>query len=194
MATCLPLSMVLNAAQDRDFGLPVAHVAADEPIRGLGLLQVRLRLDDRFHLVGRFLVRERRFELALPIGIGRERVAGHGLAKCLDLNHLGGHVANRFADAILAAAPRQAAELGQLRLGVRPSDIPLHEVDPRGRHVQEHTVAELEDQVFFEAHGGCRFVVFQCDLLIADGSLLQQAHAAEAADAVVDVNHVIAFV
>ena len=144
----------LEGGANRNFGFAVAHVAADEAIRGFGLLEVRLGFENRLHLVGRFLVGERSLELALPVGIGGERVAGNGLPHRLNLDHLGSHVADRFADAILTATPRHAPELGEFRLRVRPADVALHEVDPRRGNVQEHAVAELEDQVLFLGERG----------------------------------------
>src|SRR5205814_7389721 len=50
---------------------------------------------------------------------------------------------------LLPAAPARAAELTQLRLRLAAADVLLHQVDPRRRDVQEHAVAELEDQVLF---------------------------------------------
>ena len=139
----------LERGPDGDLGLAVADVAADEPVHRLGLLQVGLHLGDGRHLVGRLLVGEGGLELGLPVGVGRERVAGDGLADGLELDHLGGHVADRLGDLLLLATPTRAAELRQLRLRLAPADVLLHQVDPRRRDVQEHAVAELEDQVLF---------------------------------------------
>ena len=136
----------LERGADGDLGLAVADVAADEPVHRLRLREVGLHLLDGRELVGRFLVRERGLELPLPVGVGRERDAGHGLPHRLELDHLGGHVADRLGDLVLLAAPRQPAELRQLRLRLLPADVLLHQIDPRRRDVEEHLVAELEDR------------------------------------------------
>ena len=132
-----------------DLGLAVAHVAAQQPVHRLRLLLVPLDLGDGAELVGRFLVRERVLELALPVAVGRQRVAGQGRADRLNLDHVGGHVAQGLADALLLALPRRAAEFRQLRLHLRAADVALHQIDARRRHVQADHVAEFEDEIFF---------------------------------------------
>lgn len=64
----------LERRPDGDLSLAVPDVAAHEPVHGDGLLHVGLDLVDRDELVGRLDVRERVLELALPRGVGAERV------------------------------------------------------------------------------------------------------------------------
>ena len=115
----------------------------------------------------------------------------------LELEHLRGHVAHGLRDALLLPPPRQPAELTQLRLGLLPADVLLHEVDARRGDVEEHAVAELEDEVLFLGRGegrGARgeIAVFQLDLFtyplpLAPHPFVQKTHPAEARDAVRDV-------
>ena len=58
-----------------DLGLAVADVAADQPVHRDRLLHVGLDLVDGGELVGGLDVREGVLELALPRGVGAERVA-----------------------------------------------------------------------------------------------------------------------
>ena len=61
----------LERGAQRDLGLAVADVAADQPVhRALGL-HVGLGLLDRLELVVGLAVRERALELELPVGVLR---------------------------------------------------------------------------------------------------------------------------
>ena len=66
----------LERRADRDLGLAVADVAADQAVHRTRGLHVLLDGLDRGQLIGRLLVREARLELALPHGVGLERVTG----------------------------------------------------------------------------------------------------------------------
>ena len=65
----------LERRPDRDLGLPVADVAADDPVHRDRLHHVGLDLVDGAELVGRLLEREGVLELALPDGVRAEGVA-----------------------------------------------------------------------------------------------------------------------
>ena len=68
----------LERGAQRDLGLAVADVAADQPVhRALGLHVLLDRLD-RVALVGRLAVREVLLELAQPVRVGLEGVAARG--------------------------------------------------------------------------------------------------------------------
>ena len=64
----------LERRPDRDLGLPVADVAADDPVHRDRLHHVGLDLVDGAELVGRLLEREGVLELALPDGVRAEGV------------------------------------------------------------------------------------------------------------------------
>ena len=118
--------------------------------------------------------REGVLELLLPVRVGRERVAGHGLARGVELEQLLGHVAHGLLDARLRLFPRRAAEAVERR--PRAAAVLLDEVE--ARHGDEQLVvarvAKLEELE---------------RLVRPDGHLLQ---ADELADAVVDVDDEIA--
>ena len=100
----------LERGAHRDFGLAVADVAAEQAIHRRRRLHVALDVGDRGRLIGRQLVLERVLELLLPVRVGAEGVAGHRLARGVELEQLLGHVAHRLLDARLGALPRRAAE------------------------------------------------------------------------------------
>ena len=60
----------LEGGPDRDLGLAVADVAADQPVHRDDLLHVPLDLIDSRKLVGRLHEAERVLELALPGRVG----------------------------------------------------------------------------------------------------------------------------
>ena len=124
-------------------------------------------------LVGRQVVLEGVLELLLPVRVGAERVAGHGLARGVELEQLLGHVAHGLLDAGLRALPRRAAEPIERRLA--GAGVLLDEVEPLDRDEQLVVagVAQLEELL----------------LAVADADLLQ---ADEDADAVVDVDDEVA--
>ena len=65
----------LERGAQRDLGLAVADVAADEAVHRLRALHVGLDVLDRLALVGRLLPGEARLELAQPLGVLGEGVA-----------------------------------------------------------------------------------------------------------------------
>ena len=131
----------------------------------------------RRQLVGRFGVRKRGVELLLPFGIGGKADARLRLAARLQIEHVAGQVDRRRASAAsfcrTQARPPILASVGRL---FAAADVLLHQLDLRGRHVDLRAAVELELQVLF----GLAF-------------FLQQLQAAIAADAVRQVDHVIAF-
>ena len=100
----------LERRAHRDFGLAVADVAAEQAVHRRRRLHVALDVGDGVLLVGRQLVLERVVELLLPVRVGAERVARHGLARGVELEQLLGHVAHRLLDARLGFLPGRAAE------------------------------------------------------------------------------------
>jgi len=75
----------LECRAHRDLGLAVAHVAAEEPVHGRRELHVVFDVGDRRLLVGGQLVFEGVLELALPVRVGAEGVARHGLPRRVEL-------------------------------------------------------------------------------------------------------------
>ena len=105
----LAVARRLDRGAQRDLGLAVADVAADQPVhRALGL-HVGDHGLDRVALVGRLAVGERRLELAQLLGVLRERVAAAALALGVEVEQLAGE--------LLRGAPGA-------RLDRRPSALP----------------------------------------------------------------------
>ena len=169
----------LEGRPDRDLGLAVADVAADEPVHRYRLFHVRLDIFDRGQLVRRLGVGERVLQLALPRGVGPERVPPRVLAGRVELDQLGRDLPYRLARPSLGLLPVGAAHLVQG--GALPADVAGQLVQGIGRG--EQPVARLaplawrvlDDQVF--AIGA------------VDGAL---DHLHVAADAVLFVHHVVA--
>ena len=98
----------------RDLGLAVADVAADQPVhRPLGLHVLLDRLD-RLELVGRLAVRERLLERELPLAVGRERVAAARPALGVEVEQLAGQLPGSASGASLDPLPALGAERGEL--------------------------------------------------------------------------------
>ena len=126
-------------------------------------------------LIGRQVPLEGVFELLLPVRVGAEGVAGHRLARGVELEQLLRHVAHRLLDLGLRLLPRRAAQAIEGRLGA--AGVLLDEIEPLDRDEQLvlAVIAELEELLH--------------DVAVADGDLLQ---ADELADAVIDVDDEIA--
>ena len=75
ISTCLPSLGGLEGGAQRDLGLAVADVAADQPVHRPRGFHVGLDQLDRLALVGGLGVGEALLELALPVGVGLEGVA-----------------------------------------------------------------------------------------------------------------------
>ena len=112
----------LERRPQRDLGLAVADVAADQPVHRPRRLHVGLDELDRVALVGGLGERERVLELALPVGIGRERVALAALALRVQVEQLAGELLGRAPGPGLDRVPAVAAELGQRRMRAAGAD------------------------------------------------------------------------
>ena len=98
-----------------DFRLAVADVAAQQAIHRQRGFHVALHVFDGALLVRGFLKFEGILELALPVGVGRKRVARRGLALGVEREELFRHIVDGFAHARLARFPdggAQPVELG----------------------------------------------------------------------------------
>ena len=169
----------LERRPDRDLGLAVADVAADQPVHRDGPPHVGLDLLDRGQLVGGLVEREGVLELALPRGVGPERVALGGLARGVELDQLGGDLADRLAGAALALGPVGAAE--PVEAGLLAADVAGDLVEAVGRH--EEPVGRPA------ALGGA---VLEDEVLAGGALHLALPHLHEAADAVLLVDDVVA--
>ena len=107
----------------RDLGLAVADVSADQAVhRALGL-HVGLDRLDRLELVGRLAERERALEGELPLAVGRELVPGSRAALGVEVEQLAGELLRGAARARLEVVPALAAERRQLRRLAAGADV-----------------------------------------------------------------------
>ena len=158
-----------------DFGLAVADVAAEQAVHGRGALHVALDVGDGGVLVGRFFEFEGVFKFALEISVGRKGEARRGLALGVKSQELVGHVFDGFAGASFASVPGGAAELVERRVVAFDDAVVLDEVHALERNVEARVVGVLEEHEFAAAAVG-----------------FDLAKAVELADAVIDVDDVIA--
>ena len=124
----------LERRPDRDLGLAVADVAADQPVHRHGALHVGLDLVDGAELVGGLVEGERVLELALPRRVGAEGVALGGLPGGVQLDELGRDLAHGLAGAVLALGPVAAAE--PVQAGLLAADVAGDLVEGVGRDEQ----------------------------------------------------------
>ena len=113
----------LERGAQRHLGLAVADVAADQAIHRPRGLHVGLDELDGVALVGRLGVGEGVLELALPVGVQRERVALAALALGVQVEQLAGQLLGGAARAGLDRVPAGAAELGQRRMRAAGADV-----------------------------------------------------------------------
>ena len=138
----------LEGGADRDLGLAVAHVAADQPVHRLVGLHVDLHVGDRRELVRRLLEREHRLHLELPRRVARVRVAGDRRAPRVEVDQ----VECELRAAALRALPvarHQSAVLSRVTRGAAPSgpDVLGDAVDLLDRDVELVALRVLEQQV-----------------------------------------------
>ena len=124
----------LERRPHRDLGLAVADVAADEAVHRHRALHVGLDLVDGAQLVGRLDVREGVLELALPRGVGRERVPARGHPRGVQADQLGGDLLDVAPGPALGLVPVGAAHL--VEAGLLAADVAGHLVELVGGHVE----------------------------------------------------------
>ena len=155
----LPLHDRFERCPHGDFRLPVSDVAAQQTVHRRGRFHVALDVGHCRHLVGGEVVLEGVLELLLPVRIGTEGVAGHGLARSVELEELFRHVAHRLLDPAFGPFPRRAAQ--PVDGGPRRPRVLLNEVQPFDRHEELVVTGVPQLEKFLER-------VADADLLEAD--------------------------
>ena len=167
----------LERGPQRDLGLAVADIAADQAVHGPAGFHVCLDRLDGDKLVTRLLVGESRLQLRLPDAVGRKRVAFGRLARRVKLQQVGCDVVHRLARLLLDPLPVSRAQTVQnRRVMLARAHVAAQPVGLMHRH--EQPVAHRVVQLQVLAHAAVVHRHFH------------QAH--EAADAVFHVNHKVA--
>jgi hypothetical protein len=131
-----------------DFGLAEADVAADHAIHWLRHREVADDRLDRGELVGRFLERETRGERFVHRAIDRDRETLSRLPARLDLEQLGGDIANAFGGLALGFLPLLAAERMQGCGFWRCAGIAVDQMQLCDRHVELVALRVFDLEVF----------------------------------------------
>jgi len=179
---------------DANFGFAEADIAADEPVHGLGALQVGFGFGDGARLVGRFLEEEGALELALPGNVAREGVAGQGLAGGLDGEQVAGDIPHSLFGPGLGVGPARAAQRVERRARFARADVFADQVRFGDRHEQPgRLLAGLVRRIFKNQafRAGARGHAGAVDRPGA-GARRRNLQTEVAANAVLDVNHVVA--
>ena len=164
----------LERGPQRDLRLAVAHIAADQPVHGLGLLHVLLHLPHRLDLVRSLGVGEGGLQLLLPDGVRREGKTGEDLPGGVQLQQVLGHVPGGLPDPLLGPGPLLRSQAAQRRRLAARSDVPADAVRLIGGHVEHVPGGVLQRHVL--------------PLHVAYPDLL---HAVKAGDPVIDVDSVV---
>jgi hypothetical protein len=137
----------LEHRADGHLGLAVADVAAHEPVHGLAGLHVRLHVRDRGELVRRLDVREGRLHLALPGGVGGERMTGRGGTPRIQVDEVESELAGSRAGLGGAPAPVGRVQPGDARGARIGADVLRDPVELVDRHEELVAVRVLKVQV-----------------------------------------------
>ena len=165
----------LEGGSQGDLRLAEADVAAEQSVHGDRAFHVVLDLADTHELVGRFLIFKSGFKVALPLVIAGKGVALDLHTRRVERDQLLGDILDRGLDLGFRALPVAGAETAQLDARV------LVRSDVFGDHVQlgdghiEHVALGIVD----------------LDVILDDPVGVDLADAAENADAVDAVYHVI---
>ena len=136
----------LEGGAQRDLGLAVADVAADQAVHRPRGLHVVLDLLDRLALVGRLAVGEGGLEVAQPVRVVPEGVAAAAAALGEQVEQLAGQLLGGPPRARLDRVPAGAAELGERRVLAAGADVAgdLRELVDRQEDLVGAGVLELE--------------------------------------------------
>ena len=143
----------LERGAHRDLGLAEADVAAQQAVHRPRALEVLLDRLGGGELVVGLVELERRLELALEVGVGKQRRRLRELALGVELEQLLRHVAHAGAHAALGLAPARAAETVEARLDALDAAVALDLIDARQRQ-QQRLALEVGDLHHLDAAGG----------------------------------------
>ena len=107
------LLAIQHALKDRpqgDLRFAKAHIAAQQPVHGGGLLHIVLDLLDAAQLIVGFLVFKALLKLGLPVAVRAKGKALYSAALGIQLDELRRHILHRFFDPLPGAVPFIAAQ------------------------------------------------------------------------------------
>ena len=165
----------LERGPERDFGLAVADIAADEAVHRARPLHILFHRPNGGQLVGGLDIGERCLQLLLPRRIGRKRTAFRDLASSVELQQLLRQLRHRATDPGFRPAPLLTAQAGEAWFVFARAGVTADPVDLLRRHVEAVAVGVAQLQVL--------------PLDITDTALDE---ASEASDPVFDVDDVVA--
>ena len=100
----------LEGGPDRHLGFAVANVPANQTVHRFGSFHVRFGLNNGTHLIGGFLEKKGALKLALPGRIGPETGALLGFARRLNLQQFGSQIAHRPLGMLFGFGPTPASQ------------------------------------------------------------------------------------
>ena len=137
----------LERRTQRHLGLAESDVAADQAIHRPGRLHVGLDLGDRRQLVGRFVVGEGFFHLALPRRIGRIAEALHARAARVDIHQVEGELLGGLAGLRQRTRPVARVQARAARAGPLGTDVARHAVELLDRNEQLVAFGVFEQEI-----------------------------------------------
>ncbi len=166
----------LESGANGDLGLAEADIAADEAIHRLLGFHVGLGGGDGGELIRSFPVEERSLELALPFLVWRKGEALLRLTIRVHFEQARGVVGDSGLGVFLGSGPLAVAEFAERRVAFANADITRDEVTLLKRHVETRVVGIGQNEHFLAAAFAAR----------------QHFHPFIAADAMLEVDHVVA--
>ncbi len=136
----------LERAAQRDLGLAVADVAADQSVHRARRFHVGFDEFDRVALVGGLDERERVLKLSLPVAVGRKGVALTPFALGVQVQQLAGHLLGRPASPGLHRLPARPPQLRQRWMAAAGADVAadLGQLVDRDEHAIRARVLQVQ--------------------------------------------------
>ena len=140
----------LERRPQRNLGFADADIAAEQAVHRPRLLHIVLDVRRAGQLVGRFLVGEALFKIALPGVVGGEGVAVGLLAAGVQLNQLFRHQLRGGLDLFAGLGPVIAAQAAQLHIvAVARRGVAGQQIQLGNRHIEHVLFVVLNAQVIF---------------------------------------------
>jgi hypothetical protein len=185
----------LERSTNRNFCLAKTNIPADQPVHRPCRFQVAFRLGDGPHLVWRLLIDEGTLKLALPGRVDRKGMPRLGFACRLDRKQFTGKISNRRLGLSLGPGPTGPPQRVERRTGFSGADVFADQVRLRDRNVKPGcrlgglTWGIFNDETFLTLRRGTDVGRHLGPATVGRG---QSAQTKVAADAMLDMHHIIA--